>query len=140
MMIPGADSAITRNEKSLIVAYDHGLEHGPVDFDPNPATADPDRVFEIGTHDAVTAVAVQKGIAEGYYPSYEDDVTLLAKLNGTSNLWMGEPNSAVNWTVENAVEVGADALAGQRGTGDDPDVFLKVLNPPVEIRRKAIVR
>ncbi len=83
-MIPGADSAITRNEKSLIVAYDHGLEHGPVDFEPNPATADPDRVFEIGTHDAVTAVAVQKGIAEGYYPSYENDVTLLAKLNGSS--------------------------------------------------------
>lgn len=109
-MIPHADEAITRDGKSLILAYDHGLEHGPVDFEPNPATADPDRVFELGTHDAVTAIAVQKGIAEGYYPSYEDDVTLLAKLNGTSNLWMGEPNSAVNWTVENAVEVGADAI------------------------------
>ena len=109
-MIPHADEAITRDEKSLILAYDHGLEHGPVDFEPNPATADPDRVFEIGTHDAVTAVAVQKGIAEAYYPSYEDEVTLLAKLNGTSNLWMGEPNSAVNWTVENAAEVGADAI------------------------------
>ncbi len=109
-MIPNADSAITRNEKALILAYDHGLEHGPVDFEPNPATADPDRIFDLGSHDAVTAVAVQKGIAEGYYPSYEDDVTLLAKLNGTSNLWMGEPNSSVNWTVENAVEVGADAI------------------------------
>jgi len=109
-MIPHADEAITRDGKSLILAYDHGLEHGPVDFEPNPATADPDRVFEIGTHDAVTAVAVQKGIAEGYYPSYEDQVTLLAKLNGTSNLWMGEPNSSVNWTVENAAEVGADAI------------------------------
>jgi len=109
-MIPHADDAITRDGKSLILAYDHGLEHGPVDFEPNPATADPARVFDIGTHDAVTSVAVQKGIAEGYYPSYEDDVTLLAKLNGTSNLWMGEPNSAVNWTVENAAEVGADAI------------------------------
>jgi len=109
-MIPHADDAITRDGKSLILAYDHGLEHGPVDFEPNPATADPARVFDIGTHDAVTAVAVQKGIAEGYYPSYEDDVTLLAKLNGTSNLWMGEPNSSVNWTVENAAEVGADAI------------------------------
>ncbi|ATW89936.1 fructose-bisphosphate aldolase, class I [Halohasta litchfieldiae] len=109
-MIPHADEAITRDDKSLILAYDHGLEHGPVDFEPNPATADPDRVFELATHDAVTAVAVQKGIAEGYYPSYEDDVTLLAKLNGTSNLWMGEPNSSVNWTVENAAEVGADAI------------------------------
>jgi class I fructose-bisphosphate aldolase len=109
-MIPHADEAITRNGKSLILAYDHGLEHGPVDFEPNPDTADPDRIFELASHDAVTAVAVQKGIAEGYYPSYEDDVTLLAKLNGTSNLWMGEPNSSVNWTVENAVEVGADAI------------------------------
>jgi len=109
-MIPHADDAITRDGKSLILAYDHGLEHGPVDFEPNPATADPARVFDIGTHDAVTAVAVQKGIAEGYYPSYEDDVTLLAKLNGTSNLWMGEPNSSVNWTVENAAKVGADAI------------------------------
>ncbi len=109
-MIPHADDAITRDGKSLILAYDHGLEHGPVDFEPNPATADPARVFDIATHDAVTAVAVQKGIAEGYYPSYKDDVTLLAKLNGTSNLWMGEPNSSVNWTVENAAEVGAEAI------------------------------
>ncbi|MFB6068369.1 MAG: aldolase, partial [Halobacterium sp.] len=37
-MIHGADSAITRDDKALIVAYDHGLEHGPVDFEPVPAT------------------------------------------------------------------------------------------------------
>ncbi|MFB6194687.1 MAG: aldolase, partial [Haloplanus sp.] len=36
-MIPGADSAITRDGKALILAYDHGLEHGPVDFEPVPA-------------------------------------------------------------------------------------------------------
>jgi class I fructose-bisphosphate aldolase len=109
-MIPGADSAITRDGKALILAYDHGLEHGPVDFDSVPETSDPATVFDVGTHDAVTAVAVQKGVAETYYPSYENDVTLLAKLNGTSNLWMGEPDSAVNWSVEYAAEVGADAI------------------------------
>jgi class I fructose-bisphosphate aldolase len=109
-MIPGADSAITRDGKALILAYDHGLEHGPVDFDPVPETTDPATVFDVGTHDAVTAVAVQKGVAEAYYPSYEDDVTLLAKLNGTSNLWMGEPDSAVNWSVDYAADVGADAI------------------------------
>jgi class I fructose-bisphosphate aldolase len=109
-MIPGADDAITRDGKALILAYDHGLEHGPVDFEPVPETTDPSTVFDVGTHDAVTAVAVQKGVAEAYYPSYEDDVTLLAKLNGTSNLWMGEPDSAVNWSVDYAAEVGADAI------------------------------
>ncbi|SFL14807.1 fructose-bisphosphate aldolase, class I [Halogranum rubrum] len=109
-MIPLADDAITRDEKALILAYDHGLEHGPVDFADVPASADPETVFDVATHDAVTAFAVQKGLAEAYYPSYEDDVTLLAKLNGTSNLWMGEPDSAVNWSVENAADLGADAI------------------------------
>jgi class I fructose-bisphosphate aldolase len=106
-MLPFADSPIKRNGKSLILAYDHGLEHGPVDFDGKPETADPERTFELGTHDAVTAVAVQKGLAEAYYPSYEDDVNLLVKLNGTSNLWMGEPDQPVNCTVDYAVDIGA---------------------------------
>ena len=109
-MLPKADSPITRDGKALILAYDHGLEHGPVDFEPNPETMDPEVVFDVATHDAVTALAVQKGVAEAYYPSYEDDVTLLAKLNGTSNLWMGEPDSAVNWSADYAAELGADAV------------------------------
>ncbi len=109
-MKPDADSAITRDGKALILAYDHGLEHGPVDFEPVPSTTDPAEVFELATHDAVSAIAVQKGVAEAQYPSYEDDVALLAKLNGTSNLWMGEPDSAVNWSVDYAAELGADAI------------------------------
>jgi class I fructose-bisphosphate aldolase len=75
-----------------------------------PESADPERVFTVAKHPAVTSLAVQKGIAEAYYPSYEDEVTLLAKLNGTSNLWMGEPDSSVNWSVDYAAEVGADAV------------------------------
>ena len=109
-MIPNATDAISRDGKILILAYDHGLEHGPVDFEPNPETADPAQVFELGRHDAVTAVAVQKGIAEAYYPDYADDVNLLLKMNGTSNLWMGEPDSPVNCSPEYAKELGADAV------------------------------
>ncbi|GAA0726243.1 class I fructose-bisphosphate aldolase [Halorubrum trapanicum] len=109
-MLPHAADDISRDGKSLILAYDHGLEHGPVDFEPNPATADPERLFELATHDAVTALAVQKGVAEAYYPDYEDDVNLLLKLNGTSNLWMGEPDSPVNCSAEYAAGLGADAV------------------------------
>jgi class I fructose-bisphosphate aldolase len=109
-MIPGADDAITRDGKALILAYDHGLEHGPVDFEPVPETSDPSVVFDVARHDAVTALAVQKGVAEAYYPSYEEDVNLLLKLNGTSNLWMGEPDSAVNCSVDYAAELGAEAV------------------------------
>jgi class I fructose-bisphosphate aldolase len=121
-MQPDADDAITRDGNALILAYDHGLEHGPVDFEPNPDTADPEEVFELASHDAVTALAVQKGIAEAYYPDYEDDVTLLAKLNGTSNLWMGEPDSAVNCSVEYAEEIGADAVGFTLYAGSNHEI------------------
>jgi class I fructose-bisphosphate aldolase len=110
-MRPFDDTPLARDGKVLILAYDHGLEHGPVDFENVPESADPERVFEVATHDAVTTLAVQKGVAEAYYPSYDDEVNLLAKLNGTSNLWMGEPDSAVNCSVEYAAEeLDADAL------------------------------
>lgn len=109
-MIPINETPLTRDGNALILAYDHGLEHGPTDFTEVPESADPSRTFEAATHPAVTSVAVQKGIAEAYYPSYSDDVDLLMKLNGTSNLWMGEPDSAVNCSVEYAREVGASSV------------------------------
>jgi len=109
-MIPFDDSPLARDGKVLILAYDHGLEHGPVDFDGRPGSEDPARTFEAATHPAVTSIAVQKGLAEAYYPSYEEAVDLLVKLNGTSNLWMGEPDSAVNCTVDYAADIGASSV------------------------------
>jgi len=109
-MRPIDDTPLSRDGNVLILAYDHGLEHGPVDFEAVPESANPEHVFEVAKHPAVTGLAVQKGVGEAYYPSYEDDVTLLAKLNGASNLWMGEPDSAVNWSVDYAAELGADAV------------------------------
>jgi len=109
-MRPIDDTPLARDGKILILAYDHGLEHGPVDFEAVPESADPARVFDVATHPAVTSLAVQKGLAEAYYPSYEEDVALLAKLNGTSNLWMGEYDSAVNWSVDYAADIGADSV------------------------------
>ena len=104
------DSPITRNGNALILAYDHGLEHGPVDFEDVPESANPEHVFDVARHDAVTCVAVQKGVAETYHDEYADDVNLLVKLNGTSNLWQTEPYSPKNCTVEYAAELGADAV------------------------------
>ena len=119
-MLPMTDSALTRDGKIVILPMDHGLEHGPTDFETVPET-----IFEIATHDAVTGLAVGKGIAEAYYPSYEDDVTLLAKLNGASNLRMGEPYSPKNWSVERAVDIGADVLGYTvyAGSNHEPKMF-----------------
>lgn len=110
IMLSIDSSPISRNGKILILAYDHGLEHGPVDFIDLPKTIDPKFIFDLACHKAVTALAVQKGLAEAYFPSYKNDVNLLAKVNGTSNLWTGEPNSSINWSVDNAIELGASAI------------------------------
>jgi len=70
-MRPLGDSPLVRNDKTLVLAHDHGLEHGPKQFSGVEERLDPREVFEMATHDAVTALAVGKGLAETYYPSYE---------------------------------------------------------------------
>jgi class I fructose-bisphosphate aldolase len=116
-MKPFDDSPVTRNGNSLILAYDHGTEHGPVDFEPMPKSADPTHVFEVAKHDAVTAIALQKGNAE-YYRQWEhensisDAAPLLVKLNGNSNLakrddYYSPKQCSVEYAVE---ELDADAV------------------------------
>ncbi|HMB49176.1 class I fructose-bisphosphate aldolase [Natronoarchaeum rubrum] len=124
MSVP-SDSPIVRDGKSIILAHDHGLEHGPAAFSGVEDRLDPTTVFDMATHDAVTAFAVQKGLAEQYYPSYDDQVNLLAKCNGSSSLWMGEPYSPQTWSVEYAAEMGADAIGYTvyPGTNTEPQMF-----------------
>lgn len=109
-MLSVSDSPITRDDRAILIAMDHGLERGPTVFESRPERADPSTVFDIATHDAVTGLAVQKGVAETYYPSYEDDVNLVAKLNGKTGLVMGDRYSPPLWTAEDAAEFGADAV------------------------------
>ena len=111
------DSPITRDGNSLVLAYDHGTEHGPVDFEPMPRSADPTHVFDVGRHDAVTAIALQKGTAE-YYRNWEaehgiqDGAPLLVKVNGNSNLperddYYSPTQCSVRYAVK---ELDADAI------------------------------
>lgn len=109
-MEPLGDSPLVRDGKSLIIAMDHGLERGPSVFRDVPERADPANVFEIATHDAVTGLAVQKGVAETYYPSFEDSVTLVAKLNGKTLLGEGDRYAPPNWDAARAADLGADAI------------------------------
>ena len=76
---------LLRNGRGMLLAYDHGFEHGPVDFDQD--NIDPQYVFDIAEKSGVfTCVAVQKGIAEKYYPSTSSGraklPALVVKLNG----------------------------------------------------------
>jgi class I fructose-bisphosphate aldolase len=121
-----SDSPIYRNGNSLIVAYDHGTEHGPVDFEPMPKSAEPKHVFEVAQHSAATAIALQKGNAE-YYRKWEEEenvssgTPLLVKLNGNSNLplrsdYYSPKQCSVKYAVE---ELDADAIGYTMYAGSD---------------------
>ncbi|MDY6773645.1 MAG: aldolase [Candidatus Nanohaloarchaea archaeon] len=103
-------NGIFEDGKLLLLAYDHGMEHGPSDFEEHPASADPETIFRLAGSEYVTGLAVQKGVAEKYYSDYSEDVNLVLKLNGVTSLREGKPYSALNCSVDYAEEIGADAV------------------------------
>lgn len=101
-------SKITTKGKAIYLAYDHGIEHGPVDL--KGKSIDPAYVLDIAVQGGYNAIILQKGVAEKYYSSYKDKIPLIVKLNGRSRLVGGEPLSRQVCSVSEAVSLGAVAV------------------------------
>ncbi len=100
-------SKIITNGKTLLLAYDHGLEHGPTDF--RGKSVDPSYVLDIAKRGEFNGIILQKGVAEKYYDSGRD-VPLVIKLNGKTSLFRGEPISEQVCSVSEAIDLGAAAV------------------------------
>ncbi len=99
------------NGSLMFLPIDQGIEHGPRDFFPNPASKDPEYQFKLAAEAGYSAIACQIGFATKYYPDYAGQVPLLLKLNGKTDIPSSdEAFSAVNASVEDAVRLGADAV------------------------------
>lgn len=98
---------LLKQGKTLMLAYDHGMEHGTDDF--TDKTIDPQYIFDIARKGKVSAIVVQKGIAERYY-NKKKDVPLIIKLNGKTKLRKGEPISLQVCSVKEALRLGAVAV------------------------------
>ncbi len=95
-----------RDGKSLLLAYDQGLEHGPAkDFDDR--NVDPSFIMETAVKGGFNGVVFQKGVAERYYTG---KVPLIVKVNGKTSLPQGEPLSRQVCSVEHAVSLGAKGI------------------------------
>ncbi|MFM9045278.1 MAG: class I fructose-bisphosphate aldolase, partial [Solirubrobacterales bacterium] len=99
------------NGTLMLLPIDQGIEHGPRDFFPTPASKDPDYQFRLAAEAGYSALACQIGMAEKYYPDYAGQVPLILKVNGKTDI----PSSALalstcNASVEDAVRLGADAV------------------------------
>lgn len=100
---------ILKNGRGMLLAYDHGFEHGPEDFDER--SVDPAWVMKIADSGHFTGVVCQKGIASKYYVPGKNKVSLIVKLNGKTAFHDGEePISLQNCTVEEAAGLGAVAV------------------------------
>ena len=100
---------ILRNGKGLILAYDHGFEYGPEDFNEN--SVDPEWIMGIAESGYFTGFVCHKGIAAKYYNPLIHEVPLIIKLNGkTSQSKKVEPLALQNCSIEDAVRLGAVAV------------------------------
>jgi class I fructose-bisphosphate aldolase len=99
-------SVFLREGKSMLLAYDQGLEHGPsTDF--NDKNIDPSFVMELAVNGGFNGIIFQKGVAERYY---DGRVPLIVKVNGKSALVKGDPISRQVCSVEYAVSLGAKGI------------------------------
>lgn len=96
-------------ERMIFLAYDHGLEHGPDDF--NEINCDPAYIIEIAKKGKFDGVILQKGIAFKYYKELKKArIPLILKLNGKTNLYKGEPISRRICSVEEALKLNASYI------------------------------
>jgi len=95
----------------LFLPIDQGIEHGPRDFFPNPASKDPEYQFRLAAEAGYSAIACGYGMASKYYPAYAGQVPLLLKLNSRTEVPPSdEAFSPCNASVEDGVRLGADAI------------------------------
>ena len=95
--------------KAVYLALDHGLEHGPSDF--NIKNVDPDYVLNIADRGKFNAIILQKGLAMKYYGNFKSRLPLIIKLNGKTKLPKdNEPYSGQICSVSKAVRLGATAV------------------------------
>ena len=99
------------NGTLMILPIDQGLEHGPVDFFPNPDAEHPLYEFELAVQGNFSAIACHIGLAEKYYPRYAGRIPLVLKLNGKTNIPPSDDAlSTCTASVADAIRLGADAV------------------------------
>lgn len=100
-----------QNGTLLVLPIDQGLEHGPIDFIPNPPSKDPDFQWRLAVEGNYNAIACHYGLARKYMGRYAGQVPLILKLNGKTNIPSdADAFSTITGSVEDAVAMGADAV------------------------------
>lgn len=96
----------------LVLAADQGLEQGPSAFAGQPHDGHPDLALRLAADGGCSAIVLGIGQAERYLGGYAGRIPLVLKLNGKTDVPPDdEPLAPLNASVEDAVRLGADAVA-----------------------------
>lgn len=99
------------NGTMLLLPIDQGLEHGPVDFFPNPDSLDPEFQFRLAVEAGFSGIALHVGLAEKYLRRYAGRVPLVLKINGKTTIPSdAQAFSPQTASVADAVRLGSDAV------------------------------
>ena len=99
------------NGTLMILPIDQGIEHGPLNFFPNPPSEDPDFQYKLAFEGGFSAIALHIGLASKYSRKYVGRVPLILKINGKTNVPSDDNAfSPLTSSVEDAVRLGADAV------------------------------
>jgi class I fructose-bisphosphate aldolase len=99
------------NGTLMLLPIDQGMEHGPIDFFPNPPSADPEYQCRLAREGAYSGIVFHVGLAKRYMKAYAGAVPLILKLNGKTTIPSdAKAFSALAASVEDAVRLGADAV------------------------------
>jgi class I fructose-bisphosphate aldolase len=116
---------ILRDDKALIFAFDHGVEHGPKDFPED--RIDPRKIISIAVDSGVDAIMTTLGIASLTYDIWGGKIPMIIKLTGKTSLRPEKERllQSVFGYVRDAVAIGADAVAATVYWGSEyEDVML----------------
>ncbi len=99
------------NGTMMLLPIDQGLEHGPIDFFGNPAALDPAFQLQLAKEGGYSGIVFHIGLAKKYMREYAGAVPLVLKINGKTNVPPEkEPFSPLDASVQDAVQLGADAV------------------------------
>lgn len=99
------------NGTLMILPIDQGIEHGPLNFFPNPPSEDPDFQYRLALEGGFSGIALHIGLAQKYSRKYVGKVPLILKINGKTNIPSDDNAfSPLTSSVEDAIRLGADAV------------------------------
>lgn len=102
---------LSKNGRSMLLAYDQGMEHGPIDF--NLWNCNPQNIFNLARETGLNGMIVLPGIAEKYHDKFGlfNNLKLVVKINARSSLYPSDdPYSPMLCSVSRAVSLGAKAI------------------------------